>query len=153
MLGIFIVLGLVVVALVVAFLVFGMPRLRQRSRVTGELFGVDDARTADELRSAAQELASRGDFAGATAEMFRAIARGLSERAVLVTTPGTTANDFATRASAAFPDHRDSLAQAATAFDEVRYLGRAGSESAFSATAELEGALRASRPQLDAVPV
>jgi hypothetical protein len=151
-LGILIVLGAIVVALVVAFVVFGMPRLRQRSRVTGELFGVDDARSSDELRAAAEKLAASGDYAGATAEMFRAIARGLGERAVLLTSPGTTAHDFAARAATAFPDSRESLAQAATAFDDVRYLGRAGSASAFAATAELESALRATKPQLDAVP-
>jgi len=150
-LGLLIVLGVVVVALVLAFVVFGMPRLQRRSRATGELFGVDDARTSDELRAAAEKLAAGGDYAGATAEMFRAIARGLSERAVLLTSPGTTAHDFAARAATAFPDSREPLAQAATVFDEVRYLGRAGSASAFAATAELESTLRATRPQLDAV--
>lgn len=150
-LGIFVVLGIVVIALVLAFFLFGMPRLQQRSRVTGELFGVNDVRSADELRAAAQQLASRGDYAEATAEMFRAIARGLSERAVLTTTPGTTAHDFAARAAAGFPDFREQLAQSATAFDAVRYLGRAGSADAFTATADLEQSLRATRPQLDAV--
>jgi hypothetical protein len=150
-LGVVVVLGIVVVALVLAFFLFGMPRLQQRSRVSGELFGVNDARSSDELRAAAEELASRSDYAGATAEMYRAIARGLSERAVLTTTPGTTAHDFAARAAAGFPDFRDQLAQAATTFDEVRYLGRAGSAEAFTATADLERSLRATQPRLDTV--
>src|SRR5690606_32969609 len=91
--------------LLVAFLIFGLPRLNRRSSVTGSLFGEDDARTAADMRAAAEKAASRGDYALATAEMFRSIARGLAERTVLSTSPGTTAHDFGVRAGRAFPDH------------------------------------------------
>src|SRR5690606_12563018 len=55
--GIIIAVVLVVAALVVAFAIFGLPRLRRRSRVTGDLFGDDDDRSAQQIRTAAQRAA------------------------------------------------------------------------------------------------
>ena len=144
--GMLIVILLVVVALVVAFLVFGLPRLTTKSRVTGSLFGDDDARDAVAIRRAAESAAGRGDFALAITEMFRATARGLAERTVLSTTPGTTAHDFAQRAASAFPDFDDALRDAAVAFDEVRYLGRDGSGRQYEAIAAMERGLREAKP-------
>ncbi|MCU1405314.1 MAG: hypothetical protein JWQ43_1617 [Glaciihabitans sp.] len=152
-LGIVIVIAVVVVLLLVAFLVFGLPRLRRRSALAGELFGVDDTRSAAALRGAAEQLAAAGNYAEATAEMFRAIARGLSERVITSTTPGTTARAFAGSAALAFPDHRAGLDAAATAFDDVRYLGRPGSQADYNAVAELESRLRMATPQLQAATV
>jgi len=149
--GLLIVILLVVVALVVAFLIFGLPRLSTRSRVSGSLFGDDDARDAAAIRRAAESAAGRGDFALAITEMFRATARGLAERTVLSTTPGTTAHDFAQRAASAFPDFDDALRDAAVAFDEVRYLGRDGSATQYEAIAALERGLREARPVLETV--
>lgn len=142
--------ALIVIAalLVVSFLVFGLPRLNRRSRVTGSLFGEDDARSAAQIRSAAEAAAARGDHATAIAEMFRAIARGLAERTVLTTSPGTTAHDFATRAGAAFPAHSGDLATAATAFDDVRYLGGEGSSAQYAQIDTLERRLRSARPAM-----
>ena len=149
--GQLIVILVVVVALVVAFLVFGLPRLATRSRVSGSLFGDDDARDAAAIRRAAESAAGRGDFALAITEMFRATARGLAERTVLSTTPGTTAHDFAQRAASAFPDFDDALRDAAVAFDEVRYLGRDGSGTQYEAIAALERGLREAKPVLETV--
>lgn len=137
---------LVVAGLViVAFLLFGLPRINRRSRVTGSLFGEDDARTAAQMRASAEEAAARGDYVTAIAEMYRSIARGLAERTVLTTSPGTTAHDFAARGGTAFPDSAEALVAAARAFDEVRYLGRAGSAQQFADVAQLERVLRTAR--------
>ena len=151
--GIAIVLAVVIAALIIAFLVFGVPRLQRRSALTGELFGREDARTSAALREAAETLARRGDFASAIAEMFRAIARGLSERTVVSTSPGTTARDFAARATTEFPAFDVDLADAARAFDGVRYLGRPGDSASFDAVAALERQLRITAPRLEGVPV
>jgi hypothetical protein len=150
-LGIGLVVALVAVALVVAFLVFGMPRLNRRSVVTGALFGDDDDRSAARIRQDAEAAARRGDFATAIAEMFRAIARGLAERTIVTTTPGTTARDFAARAGAVFPELGARLVESAVAFDAVRYLGRDGSQQQYRAIAALESDLRAARPSLEPV--
>jgi hypothetical protein len=136
---------IVVAALVAAFVIFGMPALNRRSAVTGELFGDDDARSADTLRRDAAAAAARGDWSVAIEESFRAIARGLAERTILATTPGTTAHGFASRAGDAFPELASGLARAADSFDRVRYLGKAGTEAEYRQVAALEASLRAAR--------
>ncbi len=151
-LGLGLVIVLVVAALVTAFLIFGLPRLNRRSRVTGSLFGDEDARTAARIRQDAERAAAAGDYSTAVVEMFRAIARGLAERTLVTTSPGTTARDFAARAGGTFPDLADRLAVSATAFDGVRYLDRTGSRDEYEAIAELERDLRAAKSNLDAVP-
>ncbi len=150
-LGLGIILVLVAAAIVVAILVFGLPRLNRRSAVAGSLFGDDDTRDAASLRRDAEAAAAAGDWATAIAEMFRAVARGLAERTVLTTTPGTTASGFATRAGVAFPSLTEEFLASARSFDEVRYLGRAGTREQYEAVAALESRARGLRPTLEAV--
>jgi len=142
-----IVLVVVVVALlVIAFLVFGLPRLNRKAAVTGELFGEDDLRDADALRRDARRAAAAGDYATAVADMFRAIARRLDERTIVSSFPGSTARDVARRAALAFPDAGDRLTAAAADFDGVRYLGRAGDAVQWHRMEALEADLRDARP-------
>ena len=136
------IVGLVVVGLVIALLIWGLPRVNRRSRPTTGLFGDDDRRTAAELRRAAAAAASAGDWTLAALEQFRAIARGLAERTILLVSPGTTAHDFAARASAAFPGASDDLARAAEVFDRVRYLGQDGSADDYDRLRRLDGRLQ-----------
>jgi hypothetical protein len=147
-----VIIVLVVAGLVVAFLIYGIPRLNRRSSVVGELFGENDDRSAADMRADAAAAASRGDYATATAELFRAIARGLAERSIVTVTPGTTAHGFAVRAAATFPNFGARLGDAATAFDEVRYLEHPGSVDAYESLVALESDLRSARPRLDSVP-
>jgi len=149
--GILVVAIVVIALLVVAFLIFGLPRINRRSSVTGSLFGEDDARTSAMMRSAAELAASAGNYELAIAEMYRAIARGLAERTVLTTSPGTTALGFSSRAARAFPAQATALADAAAAFDDVRYLDRPGTEARYTQVATLERQLRAAKPALEAV--
>ena len=148
-LGIGVIITLVVVGIIVAFLIFGVPRLNRRSAVAGALFGEDDDRSASQIRQDGEAAAARGDYSTAVAELFRAIARGLAERTIITTSPGTTARDFAVRASAPFPGLAEQLRVSATAFDEVRYLGREGTQQQFRQVAALERDLPAARPELD----
>lgn len=144
-----VIVGLVVLAaIVIAFLIFGPPRLGRRSAVTGSLFGDDDARASDELRAAATAAARAGDWATAIEELFRALARGLMERTIVTTTPGTTAREFSVRAGDVFPPFARQLASVAGVFDGVRYLDAAGTESDYRELAALEAAVRAARPAL-----
>ena len=139
----------VVIAAVLAatYLIFGPPRLRRRSRAPAEIFGVDDRRGAEDLRRAAAAAAAAGDWTLAGQEMFRALARGLIERSVLLVTPGTTAHAFADRAGAAFPENGAGLTEAAASFDRLRYLGRPGTERDYLLILTLDGELRAARPR------
>jgi hypothetical protein len=144
-----IIVVLVIGALVVLFLVFGLPRLNRRSSASGALFGENDDRTAENMRRAAEKAAAGGDFTLAVAEMFRAVARGLAERTVLTVSPGTTARDFAARAGRAFPESLADLATAAQSFDEVRYLDHEGTSTQYEQLRDLEARLRESRPQFE----
>ncbi len=138
-----------VAVIVVGFLIFGVPRLNRRSSRLGSLFGEDDERDSVTLRRAADVAAASGDYATAIAEGFRAIARGLAERTIVTTFPGTTAHGFAQRAALSFPASSGALALCADAFDGVRYLGSAGSESDWLATRALETELQTARPVRD----
>jgi hypothetical protein len=131
-------LVLVTVGVVVLVLVYGVPRRRRRSAAEAALFGDDDTRSADALRASAAAAARSGDFAQATVEMFRAIARDLAERGALTTAPGTTARTFATRTAALFPEHSEAVLAAGRAFDEVRYLDRPGSEADYASVRDLD---------------
>lgn len=138
----------VVALLVVAFLVFGRPRLNRRSQVkTGALFGADDTRSAAELRASAARAAEQGDFSTAIEEGFRALARQLAERTIVTTNPGTTAHDFAQRAGASFPPHRNALSSCARLFDGVRYLDEPGTRDGYDQVTSLDRRLQAERPE------
>jgi hypothetical protein len=145
-----IVLVLVAGAIVFAILVFGVPRRGKKSAVTGSIFGENDDRSAARMRQDAERAAADGDYSTAIAELFRAIARGLAEREVLTTFPGTTATDFARRSGRVFPAHAERLETAAQVFDGVRYLDRVGTAEQYATMAALERDLRTARAALEA---
>jgi hypothetical protein len=144
-----IIVVLVIAALVVLFLIFGLPRINRRSARVGALFGEEDERDSVVLRRDAERAAAAGDYTTAIAEEFRSIARALTERAVVTTFPGTTASGFAARAAIAFPDFRDELHDCAAVFDDVRYLGVAGTLEQWQAMSALELGLRETRPSFN----
>jgi len=145
-LGLVVIGILVIIALIVAFIIFGVPRLNRRSAAGGDLFGDNDTRTADRMRADAAAAASRGEYSLAIAECYRCIARGLAERTIVTVLPGTTASGVADRASVVFPELRGELVAAASDFDGVRYLGRDGTRQQYESMATLEAAVRQSRP-------
>src|SRR5262249_11151964 len=136
-----------------AFLVFGVPRLERRRRRERELFGDEDERDSDELRRVARTAAAAGDWAEATAELFRAIARRLAERTIVASFPGTTAHGVAGQAAGVFPDAASRLADAADDFDAVRYLGSPGSEEGYRRMEALERELHDATPSRGGTPV
>ena len=137
---------LVVAAIVIAFFVFGVPRLNRKSTVAGALFGEDDFRDAAAMRAAAESAAARGEYDLAIAEAFRALARGLAERTILTVNPGSTARDFSERAGTPFPGLAEEFVAAAVIFDEVRYLGRPGTREHYDQVATLEKLARQAKP-------
>ena len=138
----------VVGGLVAIYFVFGAPRRNRRAAVTGTLFGVDDRRDAAALRSSASDAAASGDYARAIEELFRAIARALTERAIVDTFPGTTATTFAASAARFYPASGHRLARSARDFDDVRYLGREGTEATYQRMLDLDADLRKTAPDL-----
>lgn len=140
----------VAILIALAFLIYGLPRLNRRSKVTGALFGEDETRDSAAMRRDAERAAASGDYTLAIAELFRALARGLAERTLVTTSPGTTAGEFARRAGARFPDAASDLVAAANDFDGVRYLDRPGTEQQWDAMVALERRLRNARAAVPA---
>ncbi|MCU1437181.1 MAG: hypothetical protein JWP66_268 [Naasia sp.] len=137
--------------LVIAFLLFGRPRLNRRRRAAADaLFGHDDGRSAEQLRGSAERAAAAGDWTTAIVELFRVLARGLADRTLVDFYPGMTARGFARAAAVAFPGSRAELTASAETFDDVRYLGRPGTAEQYERLAALERSLRAARPELAA---
>ena len=143
-LNLIILLGVIAV-LVVAFLVFGLPRLNRRAAAVGELFGDGDIRDAAAMRRDAERAAAAGDYTTAIEELFRCLARGLDERTLVSFFPGSTARDVAVRAGLVFPDVASRLLDAAHAFDAVRYLGASGTAAEWDRLVALERELRTAR--------
>lgn len=115
--------ALVVLILAGALLRFGLPRLNRRSRGRGVTGDVADARSAEQLRAAADRAARDGEWDLAVVERFRAIAASLAERTVVSVRPGTTAREVAAAAASVFSAEGRALADAAATFDAARYLG------------------------------
>jgi hypothetical protein len=132
----------VIVLIVVAVIVWGRPRAQRRARRDAStLFGDAEDRTAAQLRVAAAAAAERGDWGAAVVLRFRALARGLDERVLVSVAPGTTAGRFARDAGRAFPDAAPALAAAASVFDDVRYLGAAGTPERYGTVAAADEAV------------
>ena len=137
---------LLVALVVVALVVWGMPRTPARSRTATDLFGESERRTAAQLRAAAEQHAARGEWDAAVAERFRALARSLDERAIVDVAPGATVHAFARAAGAALPALAERLEQAAAAFDDVRYLRLPGTPELYRAVAAVDDDARESSP-------
>ena len=93
-------------------------------------------------RATAEQFAAAGDWAAAIRHRLRAVARQLEEDGVLNPVPGRTATELANDAGTALPDLVGELRQAATAFNDVTYGERPGSEPAYRMIADLDGRLR-----------
>lgn len=141
---------LVAAAIIIALLVWGVPRLNRRQRTTAMLFGEHENRSAEQMREAARNAAAASNWPLAIAEQFRALAAGLAERTVVDVSPGTTATDFARAAARALPAEAAAFAAAARAFDEVRYLEHSGSNNDFLAVRSLDERVRLAKPALPA---
>ena len=149
MIGIALLAVIVVVALV-ALWIAGPVRRSRRTAAERLVFDVEDARTADEMRAASIAAAARGDWHAAVLDRFRALVRGLEERALLEERAGRTAHEVAIDAGAVLPALREELLSASALFDEVCYGDASGSEPSYRALVELDESARASKPRLRA---
>lgn len=141
-------IAVVVIAIIAAVLVYGLPRLNRKSRHEVVLFGEADDRTSAQLRDTAENAAAREDFSRAVADMFRAIARGLAERTLVTMTPGTTAHGFAVRAAKALPECAVELGLGADTFDLVRYGRKPATRAQYEQLRALELRVRATKPDI-----
>lgn len=140
-----VVVGVLVVVAAVALVVTGPVRRTARARAS-QVVLADDLRTAAALRAAADAAEARGDWGLAVVERFRALVRGLEERAVLDERSGRTADEAARAAAAAFPPEAGALGPVALLFDDVLYGdARVGPEAAALVRA-VDERVRAARP-------
>lgn len=143
-------LALLAIALiVVAFVIWGRPRVSHRTGASVPLFGEDSVRTAADLRREASERAASRDWDAAIVLRFRALARSAIERGIVAARPGATAQSFARAAGRAFPTLAQPLSQAASVFDDVRYLRRPGSAADYERVSATDDAAASSRPRSD----
>lgn len=144
-LGVLLVVALLIVLIVVVRLRVG--KVGRAAKTSGEVFS-GRRQTADEYRKAAEEAAARGDFADAVRDRFRALVRGMEERALLDVRSGRTADEAVAEAGRFLPDLAVDLIAAARQFDDVHYGGRPGTESGYRALSELDDRVRRARPVL-----
>ncbi|MDR1512439.1 MAG: DUF4129 domain-containing protein [Propionibacteriaceae bacterium] len=126
----------------VLFSIFGPTRRRRPA--TGLM--ADEDRTAVELRAEADSLAGNGEWATAILQRFRGVVRALSERAIILETPGMTAHEASAQASERLPDLAARLGGGADVFDAIAYGGRPGSPERYRAMVELDDAVAAAKP-------
>lgn len=106
----------------------------------------DTHTTAEDHRSAAERHAAAGEWPEAIRERLRAIARDLEERVIVEPRPGRTADELASEAGTALPDHAEELAAGVRIFDDVWYGGRTGNAEGYQRLTELDRRLRSARP-------
>ncbi len=145
-----VVLGVAVAVVLVAWWVAGPVRTARRAARRSAVVLEDDARTADEMRAAADAAAGRADWSTAVLERFRAVVRSLEERVVLEEQPGRTAHEAADAAAVRLPGVAADLRRAASLFDDVCYgtLPAGADDDAFLRA--LDRRTAAERPTADA---
>lgn len=102
--------------------------------------------TAAQHRSTAESYAAEGNWAAAIRHRLQAVARELEETGMLNPAAGRTANELASDAGEVLPHLAGELTQAATAFNDVTYGERPGTQGAYQMIADLDDHLRSRSP-------
>ncbi|OBK10232.1 DUF4129 domain-containing protein [Mycobacterium asiaticum] len=131
---------LVVIGVIVAVHIARRTMRTNRGRDHG-LFDAGQL-TAAQHRATAESFAAEGNWSAAIRHRLRAVARELEETGVLTPVPGRTANELATNAGTALPHLTAELTQAATAFNDVTYGERPGTQAAYQLISDLDDHLR-----------
>lgn len=135
-----------VVVVLIAWLIAGPVRLGRDRAGKAEVLDADDARTAAQMRAAADAAAASGDWRTAAVERFRAVVRSLEERVVIEPRPGRTAQEAAGDAGERLPGQAAGLRSGADLFDGVEYGDRVATAADDAALRELDAQVTAARP-------
>jgi Domain of unknown function (DUF4129) len=146
---------ILVALVVIALLVWVLPRVRRESVVSAANGPVleDLTITAVFYRDRAAAALREGRYDEAVLDGFRAIARDMSDRTLLDDAPGLTAHEVSLALASPFPDHADRLARAADLFDSVRYGHRRADEDQAAEVRDLDTELAGHRPVLATSPL
>lgn len=144
---------LIVVALIVAVVLFLTVRRSPRSTRTATAGGVlEEAHlTAADYRARSESALARGDLAAAAADAFRAMAASAAERTLLDDVPGRTAHEIGTALAVVFPADATAVRDAADLFDGVVYGSVPVGVADARGVLDLDARLRATRPALAAL--
>jgi hypothetical protein len=136
---------LTAVAVTVAIVV-GPPGRRRRASAAAPGILDGDTRSAAQLRAAADRAAARGEVSAAILDRFRALVRGLVERAILEDRPGLTAHEAVVEAGRRLPGRAEDLLAAGALFDRVAYGHASGDATDEAWLKTLDGQVHATRP-------
>jgi hypothetical protein len=136
---------LILLVLIAAAVWWRVGTVRRNAAERGSLLD-DTHTTAEDHRAAAERHAAAGEWPEAIRERLRAIARDLEERVIVEPRPGRTADELASEAGAALPDHADDLVAGVRIFDDVWYGGRTGDAEGYRHLTELDRRLQSARP-------
>lgn len=144
-------LGVVLLAATLVVIASSRDRRRQGSLSTAGRSSVLDevGVPAAEYRRRADAATAAGDHGTALLEAYRAIAAGAVERALTEDRPGRTAHEVALELAPVFPAEAAALAEAADAFDAVRYGGLGATADRAARVRQLESRIARARPVLD----
>lgn len=123
-------------AAVVVWALLGPVRSRRRARGTA-LFAADE-RTATQLRTEAESLASSEQWSLAYVTLFRAMIRTLGERGVITEFAAMTAQEASDLASQRLPGFEARLGAAAGVFDLLAYDHRTARADQYQQLVDLD---------------
>jgi len=135
------VLLIVTIAAVVVAVRITRRTIRTRRAGDSQLFDAAQL-TAEKHRKIAESYAEQENWALAIRHRLRAVAGGLEESGTLDPAPGRTANELAAAATERLPALGAELTQSATAFNDVTYGERPGTQSAYQVIVDLDDHLR-----------
>jgi hypothetical protein len=131
----------VLITLLIAAVVIAVRIARRtiRTRAGGDyqLFDVGQL-TAAQHRAIAERFAAEGNWAAAIRHRLRAVARSLEENGTLDPAPGRTASELAADAAGRLPALAAELSRSATAFNDVTYGERPGTQAAYQLIVDLD---------------
>ena len=139
----------------IALLVWVLPRVRREAGVVRPDGAVleDLGITSSTYRDLAARARADGRYDDVVLDAFRAIAKDTSDRTLLDDAPGRTAHEISLALAPPFPGQADRLAEAANAFDAVRYGHHRASIQQADAVLELDRELARTRPLLATSPL
>jgi hypothetical protein len=111
--------------------------IRTRSGGDYQLFDAGQL-TAAQHRAIAERFAAEENWTAAIRHRLRAVARGLEENGTLDPAPGRTASELATDAAGRLPPLAAELSRAATAFNDVTYGERPGTQAGYQLIVDLD---------------
>lgn len=137
--------GIALVVALVALAVAGPVRRARRAQASVAVLA-DDVRSRDELLAAADLAAREGRWTAAVLDRFRALLRGLEDRALLDVRPGRTAHEAAEEGARVLPACAEDLHRAGRLFDDVCYGSVPAGPDDDTWMRELDARVAAGRP-------